>query len=765
MKKEIGSMWSRWDLHIHSPFSILSHGDFGNGFDNSNRERFVNKYIHDLFSKAIIENISVIGITDYYLIDGYKEVKNILDDRARLSMIFSSEISSNPKYLEYIKEIVILPNIEFRLELGISEKTPDGLKNSKYQIHVIFSDDVEIQKIEDNFLHRLEYITFVNDGKQDKYTITKENFENYGKNLIAKGIGGNGSPLFVGMNNAYVNISDVLKYLDSPEFINKHIIVLSEEDQSKQNWNDQLAGIRLNLFNSCHAIFSSNENTIRWGIDGRSNAILDKQMPCLWGSDAHNYSDLFKPSLNRFTWIKANPSFEGLQLALKNPTNRINIGETCKELEALKTRSNFTFGIVKVDLIDKTRRTKIWFDIDLMLNPFLVTIIGNKGSGKSALSDILGYLGNSFNAKYFSFLSNDRFLSKKTKYGDYYRAELGFCNGKERINKNTLTNLVDQTNSEIVKYLPQKYIEEICNDLGDTFQEEIDKTIFSYVSPQEKGDSTNLSNLISLKTKSNYNKLFEIRSQLEGINIEIRNLEERSTAIYRQEIEKKLKNLKLQLKSHIDNKPLEVKKPSEEHKHKNSEIIEKISCQRDEIEKTISIVISEVSDLNEKITVFEDFKTLSLELTSNIEQINEKYHELSGLLGLVSKDYIKINYINDDLDQKYDLFIRTKIEKSKLLNDTNHSLGLNTLPDVPTSEINIERYLDNYPSLYDKKDILELYMQRLLKDVSIDEQRYIEYQVKLKIWDQTLQMIEGSIPNTIDGESVKKYEKELEYSY
>ena len=55
----------------------------------------------------------------------------------------------------------------------------------------------------------------------------------------------------------------------------------------------------------------------------------------------------------------------------------------------------------------------MWFDIELELNSELVAIIGNKGSGKSALADILGLLGNTPYYDFFSFLSEEKFRDPK----------------------------------------------------------------------------------------------------------------------------------------------------------------------------------------------------------------------------------------------------------------------------------------------------------------------------------------------------------------
>ena len=58
---------------------------------------------------------------------------------------------------------------------------------------------------------------------------------------------------------------------------------------------------------------------------------------------------------------------------------------------------------------------------------------------------------------------------------------------------------VDAAAIEDAQYLPQKYIEDVCNDIGDKFQEEIDKVVFSYVDATERGGATSLKELIGTK--------------------------------------------------------------------------------------------------------------------------------------------------------------------------------------------------------------------------------------------------------------------------
>ena len=51
--------------------------------------------------------------------------------------------------------------------------------------------------------------------------------------------------------------------------------------------------------------------------------------------------------------------------------------------------------------------------------------------------------------------------------------------------------------SRKIKYLPQRYIENICNDLGNSFQDEINKMVFSYLPEHEKLDKNSFDDLVN----------------------------------------------------------------------------------------------------------------------------------------------------------------------------------------------------------------------------------------------------------------------------
>ena len=60
-----GSEWRKWDLHVHTKGTNKNDQYSCSCFDD---------FCKEMFSKAIENNISAIGITDYFSIDNYKKV-------------------------------------------------------------------------------------------------------------------------------------------------------------------------------------------------------------------------------------------------------------------------------------------------------------------------------------------------------------------------------------------------------------------------------------------------------------------------------------------------------------------------------------------------------------------------------------------------------------------------------------------------------------------------------------------------------------------
>lgn len=86
---------------------------------------------------------------------------------------------------------------------------------------------------------------------------------------------------------------------------------------------------------------------------------------------------------------QADPTFSRLRQIINEPEDRVCIGRIPSKLE--EVRGNATRFIDRLHIrknadADTPDR---WFDCELPLNPDMVAIIGNKGSGRSALADVL----------------------------------------------------------------------------------------------------------------------------------------------------------------------------------------------------------------------------------------------------------------------------------------------------------------------------------------------------------------------------------------
>ena len=154
-----GSEWRRWDLQVHTPFSALNNG-FGQHFDH---------YAKTLFEKAIENKIAVIGVTDYFCIDGYRRLLALRDDVASLSALIGED------HAAAARSILLVPNIELRTSVII---TRPGRSDSRVNFHVLFSEEVGPDTIDEYFLRELKFTAEANPDHQDeRWSLTSPNLE------------------------------------------------------------------------------------------------------------------------------------------------------------------------------------------------------------------------------------------------------------------------------------------------------------------------------------------------------------------------------------------------------------------------------------------------------------------------------------------------------------------------------------------------------------------------------------------------------------
>jgi hypothetical protein len=236
-----GSEWRKWDLHVHTPCSILNNQFSRLPSGQPDWEPYL----------ACLEglDVAVIGATDYFTIDGYKELRRFKAE-GRLANIAA-----------------IFPNIEFRLNNVVSSKKDSNPRRLNF--HVIFSDDVSPQDIEEHFLHD---ITFFYEGSPQADDETRKlkvsNLEELGRRLIAEhaAFKENGkSALEVGAMTAVVNHEQVTEILrNDSRFRGKYILVYPEEGFTLIDWDGQDHLIRKGLLQKSDMVFSPNPKTIQW---------------------------------------------------------------------------------------------------------------------------------------------------------------------------------------------------------------------------------------------------------------------------------------------------------------------------------------------------------------------------------------------------------------------------------------------------------------------------------------------------------------------
>lgn len=117
---------------------------------------------------------------------------------------------------------------------------------------------------------------------------------------------------------------------------------------------------------------------------------INMRLPIIIGSDNHNVNSYNNPP----TWIKADVTFEGLKQIKYEPQSRVNI----KDFNPALSKTNTCLECLSI--LD----TKMFNESKIEFNKGLVSIIGEKGSGKTALLDIISLAYGLNNRESSSFL-------------------------------------------------------------------------------------------------------------------------------------------------------------------------------------------------------------------------------------------------------------------------------------------------------------------------------------------------------------------------
>lgn len=573
-----GSEWRKWDLHVHTP-DTAKNDQFGSGEDKWE------EYISKLESN---EEISVLGITDYFSIDNYLLLKKTQEE-GRLS------------------DKTLIPNVELRILPVTRTDTP-------INIHVFFDPNLPIETINREFFQCLKFKYSGNEYsclRQDLIALGRlyRNNDHLEEDCAKK----EGIAQF---NISYNELDEVLK---KPSLRNYVVIAVSNSNRDGNSGiqHSSLAATRQEIYRMSDIIFSANDKDIQYFLgEGVDDEETIKQKygslkPCVIGSDAHSIDAVNVFPNNKTTWIKADPTFEGLKQILIEPENRVFIGEKPRIFKTVDANRTKYINELLIDAVDGYSGIKgKWFEkIQIPFNKELIAIIGNKGNGKSAISDILAHCCNYKVQKYFSFLNDDKFRNKNL--AGNFAASVEFADGQKE--KKGLSDKLNGSEITRVKYLPQGYFESICNDLQkeENLKDEIEAVVFQYIDESSRLGTSNFKELIAKKSDAIELDIQLLQNKLSNVNKEIIILEDKEHPAYKASVNATIEQKEKEITALVA--PPEVPKPSPNDEQSKETVLkieklkEEIVALNDSIQKLtdeksgLLIQLSKINDLIIKV--------------------------------------------------------------------------------------------------------------------------------------------------------------------
>lgn len=338
-----GSEWRKWDLHVHVPGTKL----------NNAYEKKDGNPDWDRFAEALeASDVAVFGITDYFS----------ADQTIAFIKHFKSKYPNSEKLL--------LVNIELRLNETVNGNV------QMVDFHVIFHDLVPEAKIEE-YLSKLSTQSTDSGGRQK--ACSELTAGDYASATVTR------SDLKKAFEETFgpkVEPTDKLIYL-APA--NNNGLRAKRGNQRKANLADEIDKV-------VHAIFGKDpENSAYYLKTDRfeDEAQIAKPKPVFGGCDAHSFIQLdnwlgkavsSQSTRQAITWVKADPTFEGLQQTLVEPSDRVSLSE-------LKPDAKDQYKVIRRVTFEGSTD----FPEEILFNPNLNAIIGSRSSGKSALLAHIAY--------------------------------------------------------------------------------------------------------------------------------------------------------------------------------------------------------------------------------------------------------------------------------------------------------------------------------------------------------------------------------------
>lgn len=664
-----GAIWHRWDPHIHMPGTLKN--------DNFKGENIIEQYVKSLNDAA--PTIRAIGITDYYVLDSYEKLLAI----------------KNKGELPHVE--LLFPNIELRFPVNAG-------KGSPINVHLLVCpDDPDHINQTKRFLSNLK---FDYDGEQ--YGCTNDELIRLGYAFNSKAHD-DAHALKLGVEQSKITPENLRGAFKNSEWARNNIMVAlaaSENDGAAQLQDNGLKALREELQRFSNIIFSGHPgDRDYWCGKGADLIEFLKETycgakPCLHGCDAHELAKVGNPSEDRFCWIRGDLTFETLRQICFEPEHRVWIG---KEPPS-GGRPSDTIKSISVKGADWMKTPQ------LPVNSGMVAIIGARGSGKTALVEMIAAGANSVDRNHIK----RSFLERAKDYLHSTTAEVVWGNEELTSSSAHMANLATESDDPRVRYLSQQFVDQLCSSdgLADELVSEIERVIFEAHPPEGRLGARSFDELREIKTQSVQRQMVKYQEILREIGDELsvqddlrRNLEElkRKRAVEYAAIERMKRDRKNLTPT--DNKALleqldKVRAATEQKSH----LIANLE------KKELNLV-----GLQDEVKQFQDSDS-----AVQLSQLRARYSE-SGLTNEQWNTFV-LSYKGD-----VDALLNTQLKTVRSTIAVNKGPAKNEIAENP-DKAKAPAYFDNKVEMADLTYSLLLKEQRRLEVIiGVDDQRRRKY--------------------------------------
>lgn len=701
-----GSVWQKWDLHVHSPASFHWRGKKLHEMNGAERDGLCLQMI----ARMNEVDVAAFCIMDYWTFDGY--------------LLLNTYDKKNPNELTK----TVFPGIELRLEAAV---------DYRLNTHVLFSDTTPPEQLTDFLANlrvggpsgkppsRTNLIAIARDydsGKLKSQGFKEDDRANEAKmlQLATMTVEITRESLIEAMNVVGREKCLLIQPYDTNDGLDKL-------DWKLHPYNDTVLMRMADCFETRkeeHVNLFLNRGYPKKPEVQRDflKNLGNRPKPVFSGSDAHAIKDYGVYPSERATWLKAKPNFAGLRQVCNEPSLRCHIGKPPPKLSHVTANPTKYMREILISRNAGSALEEDWFDDTYIpLNPGLIAIIGNKGSGKSALADVIALAGNA-RCDEMEFLNDTRFRAPPNR-SKHFTATIRWEDGSSSIVG--LHQNPDPNQPERVRYLPQHAIEELCNEIATGkemgFEQELKKVIFSHVPDERRLEKGTLDELIDYEAAIRRSAIAQHRVLLHSLNDEIIHLEQETSEDALRAHLTSLALKEAELTAHENSRPAEVAPPTEVDQ---SDTLKESNAKR-----------KELSQLRERIT----------ELTAERARLSARAAVLTRAEGHLS-----------NLEKQIE---RLAAEAAKELSEVGLEFG-----DVFTWEIRrvpvqdkkqeIDTRLATIASLLDgsaedaglssKANDCEAEMARLNELLGAPQRQYQEYQLSLEAWEKRRSELIGS---------------------